>query len=184
MTGHQRHSRHDRIAQLRRELQEGRSSSLKRRRAIIVCSLVGMASLAAVSAFRPASSGGCPTRRWIDSDPKRSTHPILPISMASRTARSHWPDTRPTSCWRDMAAPPVCVHIPGCRSPPVSRRARRLRRLWWRSNIWFMKCRSSRKYCIVDAVMHIGTFALTVPETIGVFSTHRRQAEGARPLDE
>jgi uncharacterized membrane protein len=152
--------------QLRSELQHGHSTALRRRRAIIGLSLVGMASMAFVSAFQTGLLKHLPDPPWkrFQSDEVNSSDtayhwgvPDGTISLAGHATnivlaaygRADRPESEPwaplTASVKAGAEAAVAAQYLFYEMPIVQKK--------WCG------------YCIVDALMHLGTFALTLPES-------------------
>ncbi|HEX2054889.1 MAG TPA: vitamin K epoxide reductase family protein [Nitrospiraceae bacterium] len=164
-------SQHDSILdgrpqKLRRELQHSQDKAVRRRRAIIVSSLAGMASMAVVSLFQAGLLRHLldPPLRRFDSDRVNSSDtayryglPDGPLSLTAHAAnvalaaiggeeRTSRPWIPFLACGKAAAEAAVAAKYLFYQMPVVE-------------GTW---C----GYCIVDALSHIGTFLLTLPEAV------------------
>lgn len=151
--------------QLRRELQREGSSVIRRRRAIIGMSLIGMASMAIVSAFQTGLLKHLPDPPWdrFQSDEVNSSDtayhwgvPDGTISLASHATNI----VLAAYGRRNRATAQPWVPLAAC-AKTAAEAAVAAKYLFYEMPIVQKKWCG---YCITDAVMHIGTFALTLPE--------------------
>ncbi|WP_447980007.1 vitamin K epoxide reductase family protein [Candidatus Nitrospira bockiana] len=151
--------------QLRRELQQGEGPDLRIRRAIVGLSLVGMASMAVVSLFQTGVIRHLP-------DPPLDRFNSDKVN--SSVTAYHWgvPDGTVS-----MAGHAVNVALAAVGGPqrvreqpwvPLIAAAKAAAEAAVAARYLFYEMPIVQKtwcgYCIVDALAHIGTFALTLPE--------------------
>lgn len=159
---------------LRRQLQHGDTSGLRRRRAIIGLSLVGMTSMAIVSAFQTGLLKHLPDppSDRFQSDEVNSSDtayqwgiPDGTISLAghatnivlaayggaTRTGSQPWVPL--VAAFKAAAEAAVAAKYLFYEMPIVQKK--------WCG------------YCIIDAVTHLGAFALTLPEAVNTLSGQR-----------
>jgi uncharacterized membrane protein len=158
--------------QLREELQEGDTANVRRRRGIVAVSLIGMASMAAVTLYQMGLIRHLPDPPLprFDSDRVNASDtayqygvPDGTLTLAGHTTNAgiaafggvRRTDERP---WVPVAASTkagleavIAAKYLFYQMPVVEKK--------WCG------------YCIVDALMHIGAFALTLPEATRALST-------------
>ena len=151
--------------QLRQELQKGDTPDLRLRRAIIGLSLVGMASMAIVSLFQTGVIKHLPDPPLdrFDSDKVNSSEtayhwgvPDGTVSMASHAINVSIAATGGSDRSREQPWLPLVAAGKTAAEAAVAARY-----LFYEMPI---VQKTWCGYCIVDALMHIGTFALTLPE--------------------
>lgn len=156
---------HQPLQQLRKDLQHGHSAALRRRRTIIGLSIIGMGSMAIVSAFQTGLLKHLPDPPLdrFQSDEVNSSDtayhwgvPDGTISLAGHAtnivlAAYGRRDRVEVEPWAPLAA---CVKA-------AAEAAVAVKYLFYEMPIVQKKWCG---YCITDAMMHIGTFAFTLPE--------------------
>ena len=154
---------------LRRALQEGGGQDLALRRAITAVSLVGVASMAVVSLFQMGAIKHLPdppTRRpkWrsdrINSSDEAYGYgmPDAPLTVFAHGANMTLAAAGPPDRWRNRPWLPILATAASFAQAAVAAKylfhqMPRVEKAW---------C----PYCIVDALTHFATLALTVPETV------------------
>jgi uncharacterized membrane protein len=168
--------------QLRRELQEGDSPDLSLRRAIIGLSLVGIASMAVVTLYQTGILRHLPDPpvRRFDSEKVNSSDtayqygvPDGTITLASHATNIVMAAFGGTDRAREQPwIPLVAAGKAGAEAVVATKylfyEMPVVEKAWW-------------GYCIVDALMHIGTFALTLPEAVKTIITFRRKSLSSTP---
>ena len=161
--------------QLRRELQEGDSRDLRLRRAVIGLSVAGMASMAMVSLFQTGVIQHLPDPPLgrFDSDKVNSSEtayhwgvPDGTVSMASHAANVVLAAIGGEERIRRQPWVPLMAAISAAAQAVVA------------AKYLFHEMPVKQKrwcgYCIVDALAHLGTFALTLPAAIKAVSALSR----------
>ncbi|ALA60530.1 vitamin K epoxide reductase family protein [Nitrospira moscoviensis] len=170
-----------RAQELRRELQHDESVALRRRRAIIGLSLVGMGSMAIVSAFQTGLLKHLP-------DPPLDR--FRSDEVNSSDTAYHWgvPDGTISLAGhatnivlaaygrRDRALAEPWIPLAAC-AKAAAEAAVAVRYLFYEMPIVQKKWCG---YCITDAVMHIGAFAFTLPEARDAATRVRSELVEAR----
>jgi uncharacterized membrane protein len=158
--------------QLREELQEGATHDLGRRRGIVVLSLIGMASMAAVTLYQMGVIRHLPDPPLLRFDSDRVN--------ASDTAYQYGvPDGTLTLAGHATNA--VMAAFGGIRrtaeqpwAPIAASGKAGVEAVIATKYLFYQMPVVEKKwcgYCVVDALMHIGTFALTLPEAARALST-------------
>ena len=153
---------------LRRALQEDASEDMALRRAITVVSLVGITSMAIVSLFQMGAIKHLPdppTRRpnWRSDQVNSSDEaygwgmPDAPLTVFAHGANMSFAAAGPPNRWRDRPWLPILATLSAAVQAAVAAKylfyqMPRVEKAW---------C----PYCIVDALTHFATLALTLPET-------------------
>jgi len=159
---------------LRRELQQDHSVAMRRRRAIIGLSLIGMGSMAIVSAFQTGLLKHLPDPPLdlFQSDEVNSSDtayhwgvPDGTISLASHATNI----VLAAYGRRDRAAAEPWIPLAAC-VKAAAETAVAVRYLFYEMPIVQKKWCG---YCITDALMHIGTFSVTVPEAWAALTGRR-----------
>ena len=153
--------------QLRTDLQEGRSSHVRRRRAIAALSILGMAGMAVVSLFQVGLIRHLPDPpiRRFHSDKVNSSYsayhygvPDGPLSLAAHAVNLVLAGMGGAS--RARRAPWIPLLAAGKAAAGAGMAARYL---------FYQMSVVERAWCgygLIDALAHIGTFALSVPEAV------------------
>lgn len=161
--------------QLRRELQQGETEGLWRRRAIIGCSLVGMAAMAAVSLFQTGVVKHLPDPplESFDSDKVNSSDtaymlgvPDGTLSLASLAANIPLAAFGGARRAREQPAVPLVAAGKAAVEAAVAG--------WY---FYQMPAKEKRwcGYCITGALMNFAVFALTLPEAKEALSALREE---------
>ncbi|MGH7231225.1 MAG: vitamin K epoxide reductase family protein [Nitrospiraceae bacterium] len=172
--------------QLRKGLQEGDTSDLLLRRGIVALSIVGMASMAIVSLFQMGVIRHLPDPplRRFDSDKVNSSEtayqyglPDGTLTLAAHATNvaiaaaggSHRVQEQP---WIPLVAAGKAAAEAAVAGKYLFYQMPVVEKAW---------C----GYCIIDALMHLGAFALTLPEAGEAFSTllGSRRHQRARRMD-
>lgn len=154
---------------LRRLLQEDNGSDIALRRAITAVSLVGVASMAIVSLFQMGVIKHLPdppTKRpnWKSDQVNSSDEaygygmPDAPLTVFAHGANMTLAAAGPPDRWRDRPWLPILATLTSAAQAVVA------------AKYLFYQMPKVEKawcpYCIVDALTHFATLALTVPETV------------------
>jgi uncharacterized membrane protein len=153
--------------QLRKELQDGDTLDLRRRRGIVALSLIGMASMAAVTLYQTGLIRHLPDPplRRFDSDRVNGSDTAYQYGVpdGTLTLAAH-------------ATNAVMAAFGGaCRAAeqpwaPIAALGKAGLEATIAAKYLFYQMPVVEKkwcgYCIVDALMHIGTFAFTLPEAV------------------
>ncbi len=156
--------KHTKPSHLRQELQEGDTPDLRLRRSIISLSLIGMASMAIVSLYQTGVIKHLPDPpldRFADKVKSSETayHWGVPdgtVSMASHAVNVAIAATGGSDRSREQPWLPLVAAGKTAAEAAVAARY-----LFYEMPI---VQKTWCGYCIVDALMHIGAFALTLPE--------------------
>lgn len=154
--------------ELRREVQEGRCLNMKLRRAVICTSLLGMASMAAVTLYQTGIVRRLPdlpqprfsTSKVNDSDTAWGYGiPDGTLTLLAHAVNIVFAAAGGASRGRTRPALPVLATATAGVQALVAAKylfyqMPRVEKVW---------C----PYCIVDAVAHLAAFGLTLPETVG-----------------
>lgn len=157
--------------QLREELQESDTPDLRRRRGIVIFSLIGMASMAAVTLYQMGLIRHLPDPPLsrFDSDRVNASDTAYQYGVpdGTLTLAGHATNAAMAAFGgrRRMAEQPwVPIAASGKAAIEAAIAAKYL---FYQMPVVEKKWCG---YCIVDAVMHIGTFALTLPEAMSALS--------------
>lgn len=172
--------------QLREELQEGDTRDLRRRRGIVVLSLIGMASMAAVTLYQMGLIRHLP-------DPPLSRFDSDRVNASDTAYQYGVPDGTLTLAGHATNA--AMAAFGGLRRTdaqpwvPIAASGKAGAEAAIATKYLFYQMPVVEKkwcgYCIIDALMHIGTFALTLPEAaraLHVLMNH--QPSNLEPQDE
>ncbi|MDQ6733902.1 MAG: vitamin K epoxide reductase family protein [Nitrospirota bacterium] len=158
-------SRNSAAQQLRQELQDGDTGDLRRRRGIVALSLIGMASMAAVTLYQMGLIRHLP-------DPPLSRFDSDRVNASDTAYQYGVPDGTLTLAGHATNA--VMAAFGGIRRAaeqpwvPIAASGKAGVEAAIAAKYLFYQMPVVEKkwcgYCIVDALMHIGSFALTLPE--------------------
>jgi len=171
--------------QLREELQDGDTGDLRRRRGIVVCSLIGMASMAAVTLYQMGLIRHLP-------DPPLSRFDSDRVNASDTAYQYGVPDGTLTLAGHATNA--VMAAFGGGHrtteqpwAPIVASGKAVIEAVIAAKYLFYQMPVVEKKwcgYCIVDALMHIGTFALTLPEAasaLHVLMNHHPRTSNLEP---
>ena len=157
--------------QLRKELQDGDTPDLRRRRGIVALSLIGMVSMAAVTLYQTGLIRHLPDPPLRRFDSERVN--------ASDTAYQYGVPDGPLTLAGHATNAVMAAFGGACRAAerpwaPIAASGKAGLEAAIAAKYLFYQMPVVEKkwcgYCIVDALMHIGTFALTLPEAAKAIS--------------
>lgn len=154
--------------ELRDAIQNDRSPEMARRRAIVAVSLVGMASMAFVSLLQTGVVKKLPDppTEWPNFDTKKVNSskeaysygmPDGPLTLGLHAANLAIASAGPPDRYMDRAWLPVTATIVSGAQATIAAKYL-FYQMPYVDKAW---C----PYCVVDALMHFATFALTLPES-------------------
>ncbi|MGJ3263736.1 MAG: vitamin K epoxide reductase family protein [Salinarimonas sp.] len=173
---------------LRDRIRHDRGRDMTYRRAIVATSLIGMASMAFVTLFQTGVVRRLPdppTRRPHFDTAKVNTSdeaysygmPDGPLTLAMHAANLSLAAAGPPERWRDRPWLPVAASAFSGAQAAVAAQY-----LFWRMP--FVD-RAWCPYCVVDALAHMTSFGLTLPEAakaLGLVEPPRRRPRRPRPV--
>ncbi|WP_230534074.1 vitamin K epoxide reductase family protein [Microvirga roseola] len=164
--------------QLRDRIQNDRGREMRYRRAIVSVSLIGMASMAAVTLFQTGIIKRLPDppvrRPRFDTERVNSSKeaysygmPDGPLALGMHAANLAMAAAGPPQRYEDRPWLPVLATVSSGAQAAVAAKYL-FHQMPYVDKAW---C----PYCVVDALTHFATFALTLPETTRVISGRKEQ---------
>lgn len=170
---------------LREELQEGDTPDLRRRRGIVALSLIGMASMAAVTLYQMGLIRHLPDPplRRFDSDRVNASDtayqygvPDGTLTLAGHATNAAMAAFGGVRRAAEQPWAPIAASGKAGLEAAVAAKY-----LFYQMPVVEKKWCG---YCIVDALMHIGTFALTLPEAakaLSILTNHHPRTQHLEP---